>query len=347
MGFWSDLFGEPKHFSPTPEYSNSSETGPDDVKLESPTQDELRERFDKLLVLLDSDRNNVSWPGWEVSAYTSSGRISIQKDSSRSLIVYKDLTIIGATNRVYQNFGLTTFEGFITKIESLIKDGTIKIEVNRQGMVTNALQDLDYKLMISKDSKQAFLWTGSTLYLYNTKHDNDLDLDYVESYSTRINSGYLWSSLNSNSWDEVYGVVSKLELDKFEYCEVSIEEHWMDEFAQGQLRDRILRDRDLDEWIQDIIRLHTRYNENAKQYEFAPAMELDSYEAIMIFLSLIKKSSPEFSYEEITNYLSFKGMLKEGYERRYDQSTDHNLTRMQSKFLQDYTTQNLIRNKFY
>lgn len=343
MGFWSDLFGEPKHFTPSQKYSSTPETGQDAVKLERPTRRELRNRFDKLCVLLDDDLSVATWPGWTITASTSLDKITVKKDntSGDTLSVYKDETMYGANNRVYGAYGLSTYESFILSIEALIAKGTIKIERTPEGKVIDLLEGHTDRLMISKDSQIAFLWSGSTLVVHTVKYDSELELKYVETDSSYVRERYRWISSDSVSWKTMYDIISKFDLSDYKPCEtrVSIQELWLDEFAQGQLRSRILREQDLDTWMQDIIGLHVRYNDNAKQYSFAEAGPLDSPESLMIFLHLIRRTPDNFTPEELTNYLRFKGMLRPDYNSGSNETQCpvrlRNTGNLSSKFISD------------
>ena len=322
MGFWSELFGESKcDKMPSQKYSNMPEDGQDGanaerIKPQPPTKEELRSRFIVLRDLLDEEASIVTWPGFKISTSSSSIKLELTHIASdQTMSAYSDGDVFGTKSRVFQQLGVTTLAGFVSTLENLIEAGTIKIERTAKGKLME-LNLPQHVIMVSKCNKIAYRCSGiSSLRIFNISHDSDLNLDYVDSksFDVKCRSTFDLDCHGYNSWEVQYEQALKLANGDFEQIDVSLEEHWLDEYSQDQLRSRILRERELDQWVQEIITLHSRYNENAKKYLFAEAGPLDSPEAIYIFLHLVKRKHGEFTTEELTNYLQFKQMLKVNY----------------------------------
>ncbi len=327
MGFWSDLFGEPKcDKMPSQKYSNTPEDDQDGANAErikpKPLSDaEIRERFETIHTLLRSDLSKAAWPGFKIDSDRSLSKVTITHESSdETLSAYRDGDISGTKSRRFQQLGMTTLAGFVFKLESLIENDTIKIERTLKGHIVD-LNLPNNTLFVSSCNKIAYHYLNpSYMVMHKVEKDVDLDLNYVTHQEFDVpENKYSWVTRGETTWLEQLTCARQIaDRDKFKVVEVDIREHWLDEYAEDQLRSRILRERDLKEWIQEIVTLHARYNENARKYEFAEAGPLDSPEAIQIFLHLVNRSNAGFSEMEIINFLQFKGMLKSNYNTGKD-----------------------------
>lgn len=312
MGFWSDLFGEPKHFSPDQKYAT-------DVKLDGEGEkvcdtsdprltEDLETLFKRVQDMYDEHFSDVESKKWKIkgrSSYINIEHVDIGKTY---------MTIWDPKDRVKHtwpsSFSQYPFKegdlrGALIWLEDLPKGPHVKVTRTDAGkLVDLGFKAYNHYTLMHKSGQKALkiYGPGDEFSIYERYTDLDLDLTYaklVEKHERQEFYSYYCR------WSHAEKLLKLIEKDGFEnytVIEDSINTVWLEEFNALQMYNRILAERKLDAFMKEFQRLHEQYNISAKKYGISVAAPLNSYASAHRFGVLIQKNIP-FGEVEVTNWL--------------------------------------------
>lgn len=335
MGFWSNLFGEPKNDEIRVGGRKVSEFERDEegavlptVEIKEEDKMSLYEMFDKAFKLFDTDYNIVTSSKWTVKSISFAQRevrIWAKGEGEYSglhIEEYSDKLCFPKGNKRFAvgKFNADSKLDALKWILSLVEKGEITLERTAQGKLVDMgfTDKYNARLFINKANDFAIYVVGrSSLATYEKIYDADLDLTHINMTNSKRHP-HDWSYDGPDGTFEwgpegVYAELSKYNLDDFvEHERGALDVLWMEEFAASDLRKRIAREREIASHMKYVERLHTQYNLNADKYSINRAAPLNSYAAYIRFEKLINQKFKVYKEFEITNYLIATDMASQG-----------------------------------